>query len=125
MLDRKQPNPIQSIILDARYVARTTDGEYLYINAKGQYRPGPGTEYSRAVNHNREEQMPMNVTQDDVEFFSHLTIEAGHGKYNWLNGLVVLGVMTCVGRRIIIDAYYLTNFPDRRPESVIVNTSKN
>jgi hypothetical protein len=57
--------------------------------------------------------------QDEVEFFSHLRIEAGPGPYNWLNGLVCLGVMSCQDGKIWIDAYHLTNFPGVKPEDVI------
>lgn len=49
------------------------------------------------------------VTQNDVEFFSHLGIETA-GKCNWLNGLVCVGWMGCEDDRIIIDAYSLTIF---------------
>lgn len=103
--------------LDARYTVKTTDGHYLYIRAKGVYRPGPQTDYQRASAAG--ESLPPTVTQKDVEFFSHLRIEAGEGPYNWLNGVVALGVMTCINERIIIDAYRLTNFPDREPEDLV------
>jgi hypothetical protein len=107
--------------LDARYTVKTDDGHHLYIRAHGLYRPGPGTEYSRQVSGNPSIHPPATVTQDDVEFFSHLRIEAGPGKYNWLNGLVCVGVMSCIDDRILIDAYYLTNFEGIRPESVKMN----
>lgn len=110
-----EPPVTQSIALDARYVAKTNDGEYIYIQAKGLYRPGPGTEYSKA---DPKADLPRNVTQDDVEFFTQMNLEAGSGKYNWLNGLTAFGVLICEGERIIIDAYYLTNFPDREPDDV-------
>lgn len=105
--------------LDARYTAKTNDGQYLYIRAHGLYRPGPGTEYAKQVAQDPTTRPKHTVTQDDVEFFSHLRIETGPGKYNWLNGLVCIGVMTCVGTRIIIDAYYLTNFEGIKPEDVM------
>lgn len=105
--------------LDARYTGKTTDGSYIYFQAHGLYRPGPGTDYAKQVESNPLYRPPPTVTQDDVEFFSHLRVEAGPGKYNWLNGLVIVGVMTCEDDRIIIDAYYLTNFPGEKPESVM------
>lgn len=64
------------------------------------------------------------MTQEDVEFFSHVTIEAGEGRYNWLNQLVVVGVLECVDDKVIYDAYYLTNFPELRPEDVVASGSK-
>lgn len=106
--------------LDARYTVKTDDGYHLYIRAHGLYRPGPGTEYARQVAENPRTRPPATVTQDDVEFFSHLRIEAGPGKYNWLNGLVCIGVMSCENDRILIDAYHLTNFEGMKPESVVM-----
>lgn len=105
--------------LDARYTVKTDDGSYLYVHAHGLYRPGPGTEYATRVAANPRARPPPTVTQKDVEFFSHLRVEAGPGRYNWLNGLVCVGVMTCEDDRIIIDAYYLTNFPGMKPDDVM------
>lgn len=105
--------------LDARYTVRTTDNHYIYIRAHGLYRPGPGTEYAKAVEADPTKPPQHTVTQDDVEFFSHLRLEAGPGPYNWLNGLVCLGVMTCEGEKLWIDAYHLTNFPGVKPEDVV------
>ena len=107
--------------LDARYTVKTDDGSYIFVQAHGLYRPGPGTAYQKSVAENPAQAPQPTVTQDDVEFFSHLRLEAGPGKYNWLNGLVCIGVMCCVGTRIVIDAYHLTNFPGMQPESVMVN----
>ncbi|KAF7590831.1 hypothetical protein BBP40_002300 [Aspergillus hancockii] len=109
-----------SMTLDAHYTAKTDDGCYLYIRAHGLYRPGPSTEYAKKVADNPALRPPPTVTQDDVEFFSHLRIEAGAGKYNWLNGLVCIGVMSCEEDRILIDAYYLTNFEGIKPDDVMV-----
>ena len=106
--------------LDARYTVRTRDHHYIYIRAHGLYRPGPGTEYARQVEQDPSFRPPPTVSQDDVEFFSHLRLEAGPGPYNWLNGLVCVGVMTCEADRILIDAYHLTNFPGVKPEDVMV-----
>ncbi|KAJ6104527.1 hypothetical protein N7523_010847 [Penicillium sp. IBT 18751x] len=108
-----------SMTLDARYTARTSDGHYIYIRAHGLYRPGPGTEYAKQVEADPEKPPQHTVTQDDVEFFSHLRLEAGSGPYNWLNGLVCLGVMICEGEKLWIDAYHLTNFPGVKPEDVM------
>lgn len=109
-----------SMTLDARYTVKTDDGHYVFIQAHGLYRPGPDTEYAKEVERNPITPPKEIVTQDDVEFFSHLRLEAGgDGPYNWLNGLVCTGVMCCTKTRIVIDVYYLTNFPDRRPESVL------
>lgn len=117
-------NSMQSSTLDARYVVRTNDGQHLYIQAKGLYRPGPGTAYSEKVSLSPQQPPQTTVTQEDVEFFSHVTIEAGEGKYNWLNQLVVIGVLECVDDKVIYDAYYLTNFPEFKPEDVVAVGSK-
>lgn len=108
-----------SMTLDARYTVRTDDGHHIFVQAHGLYRPGPGTEYASDVEKNPSMEPKETVTQDDVEFFSHLRLEAGDGPYNWLNGLVCTGVMCCTKNRIVIDVYYLTNFPERRPDSVV------
>lgn len=110
---------IQSMKLDARYTVRTNDNYYLYIRAHGLYRPGPGTNYAKQVETDPTMIPPSTISQDDVEFFSHLRIEAGPGPYNWLNGLVCLGVMSCQDGKIWIDAYHLTNFPGVKPENVV------
>ncbi|KAJ5675543.1 hypothetical protein N7462_008440 [Penicillium macrosclerotiorum] len=107
-----------SMKLDARYTVQTTDGHYIYVRAHGLYRPGPGTDYGKQVAEDWRRPPKAVVTQDDVEFFSHLRLEAGPGPYNWLNGLVCLGVMVCEDEKIWIDAYHLTNFPGVRPEDV-------
>lgn len=109
--------------LDARYTIKTDDGHHLYIRAHGLYRPGPGTKYACQVAENPLIRPPATVTQDDVEFFSHLRIEAGPGKYNWLNGLVCVGVMSCENDRILIDAYYLTNFEGSHADNVMMSRS--
>ncbi|KAF7618503.1 hypothetical protein F9C07_1698 [Aspergillus flavus] len=110
-----------SMTLDAHYTIKTDDGCYLYVRAHGLYRPGPGTEYAKQVEKDPALRPPPTVTQDDVEFFSHLRIETGPGKYNWLNGLVCVGVMSCENDRILIDAYHLTNFEDSKPEDVMAH----
>lgn len=110
--------------LDARYTVKTDDGSYLYVRANGLYRPGPDTEYAKQVASDPRARPPQTVTQKDVEFFSHLLVEAGPGPYNWLNGLVCVGVLTCEDDRIIIDAYYLTNFPGVKPENIMFKVTK-
>jgi hypothetical protein len=82
---------MKSMTLEAHYTIETDDGAFLYVRAHGLYRPGPGTEYGKQVDQDPMTIPPATATQDDVEFFSHLRIEAGPGKYNWLNGLVCVG----------------------------------
>jgi len=91
--------------LDARYTIKTEDDEYLYIRAKGIFTPKAGEKLPDLAS-------VTDLSQDDIEWFSHLRIEAGAGKYNWLNSVVAVGVMTMKNRKICIDAYRLTNFPD-------------
>ena len=105
--------------LEARYLLRTSDGEHIMVDSRGLYRPGPGTEYSQWPDYSTAAP-PRVVTQDDVEFFTHVTFQAGPGKYNWLNGLVCVGVLEAVGERIVLDCYALTNFPGREAEGVVV-----
>ncbi|KAE8155083.1 hypothetical protein BDV25DRAFT_135127 [Aspergillus avenaceus] len=107
-----------SMALDARYTIKTEDGFYLYVGARGLYRPGPETAYAKQVAIDPSLRPPPTVTQDDVESFSHFSIESGPGKDNWLNGLVCVGVMSREDDRILIDAYYLTNFEGHRPSNV-------
>ncbi|KAL4972619.1 hypothetical protein BDW66DRAFT_162722 [Aspergillus desertorum] len=106
-------------VYSTHYTIMTTDGHYLFVRAHGLYRPGPGTEYAKQVAANPQMRPPTTVTQDDVEFFSHLRIEAAD-KYNWLNGLICVGVMSWEKDCIIIDAYYLTNFEGEEPEDIRV-----
>lgn len=110
---------VQSMSLNAHYTLQTDDGEYIYVRAFGLYRPGPGTQYAASVEQNPKQPPPAVATQDDVEFFSHLRVEAGPGKHNWLNGLICIGVMTRVKDRVVIDAYRLTNFPGVDAENVL------
>ena len=85
--------------LDARYTVKTNDGHHIYVRAHGPYRPGPGTDYAKQVEENWEMPPKVTVSQEDVEFFSHIRLEAGLGPYNWLNGLVCLGVKVCEGEK--------------------------
>ena len=118
-----------SMKLEAKYLLKTDDGWHILVNSNGLYRPGPGTQYAETVaREGGEMKPPSTVTQDDVEFFTHVSFEtAGEGPYNCLNGLVCIGVLQCVeedtegdGERIVLDCYALTNFPGREPESVVV-----
>lgn len=60
-------------------------------------------------------------SQDEVEYFSHLTYEApGDSPYNWMNNIVAVGVMIMWENKVVIDAYRLTNFPGKEAESVYV-----
>ncbi|KAH7029878.1 uncharacterized protein B0I36DRAFT_432474 [Microdochium trichocladiopsis] len=93
------------VCLDARYPLRTGDGFDILVSAKGIYEEGPHSQARQAG------PVPT-VTQDDVEYFTHLTFEAaGHGPYSWMNRIVAIGVMTMFKSRPIIDCYRLTNFP--------------
>lgn len=52
------------------------------------------------------------VSQDEVEYFTHLKFEApGKSPYDWMNGIVALGVMSMWEGKPVIDCYRLTNFP--------------
>lgn len=91
--------------LDARYTLRTDDGFDVLVTAKGVYEEGPHSKENLAG------PVPT-VTQDDVEYFTHLSFEASSdGPYNWMNRVVAIGVMTMFERQPIIDCYRLTNFP--------------
>ena len=55
----------------------TDDGYHVFIQAKGVFRPDPvGFKYIEGVT--------KTISQDDVEFFSHITLEDGEGPYNWM-----------------------------------------
>ncbi|KAL3426427.1 hypothetical protein PVAG01_03218 [Phlyctema vagabunda] len=101
--------------LDARYTIRMSTGEHIFLSASGIYTPprpdGPG------------EQPPFDLDnpdmgQNDLEWFTSIKIEAGEGRYNWLNSCVLVGALKMVDRRIIIEAWRLTNFPGRDPISI-------
>ncbi|PIG89369.1 general amidase-B [Aspergillus arachidicola] len=106
-----------------RSVANIAGGSFRGPSISGTVLPG-GADWATVIEGTHVEKDPAlrpppTVTQDDVEFFSHLRIETGPGKYNWLNGLVCVGVMSCENDRILIDAYHLTNFEDSKPEDVM------
>ncbi|CAN8099174.1 unnamed protein product [Discula destructiva] len=96
--------------LNARYTLKTDDGHYILVNAVGKVVVGPDTKsQSRPT-----KGAPLTTTQDDVEYFTHITFEAGAGTpHEWLNSVVAVGVMTMFEGKPVIDCYRLTNFPER------------
>jgi Protein of unknown function (DUF3237) len=76
--------------------------------------PGPGTGWV----YQRGSGKP--ISQDDVEYFSHLTFEAGEGPYNWMNSIVAVGCMASVNGELIVDCWRLTNFPGVEAEGIVV-----
>ncbi|KAM0276603.1 hypothetical protein ACHAQH_006560 [Verticillium albo-atrum] len=106
------PNPDKQIFtrLNARYTIKTHDDFYILVTATGIFRPGPGVEMSKPA---------PDASQDDVEYFTQIRLEApGNSPYNWLNGIVPMGVMTMSKGRPIIDCYRLTNFPGVTAENL-------
>lgn len=83
------------------------------MNAVGKVTSGPDNQ-----NQSRPAKgAPMTMSQDDVEYFTHITFEAPAGSpYEWLNSVVAVGVMTMFEGKPIIDCYRLTNFPGRGTE---------
>ncbi|KAM0081503.1 hypothetical protein ACKRZS_006289 [Fusarium odoratissimum] len=74
---------------------------------KGIYRTGPGVEEQVGERDT--------VTQDEMEYFTHIKFEApGDSSYGWLNSVVAIGVMIMSEGRPVIDCYRLTNFPGKR-----------
>lgn len=79
---------------------------HILVNAQGIYRSGPGVEDKVSEQDT--------VSQDEVEYFTHIRFEApGQSKYGWMNGVVAIGVMTMWEGKPIIDCYRLTNFPGK------------
>ncbi|EEY19600.1 conserved hypothetical protein [Verticillium alfalfae VaMs.102] len=105
------PNPDKIFTrLNARYTIKTHDGFHILVTATGIFRPGPGVEMSKPA---------PDASQDDVEYFTQIRLEApGDSPYNWLNGIVPVGVMTMSKGRPIIDCYRLTNFPGVTAENL-------
>jgi hypothetical protein len=89
----------------------------------GIYQPGSGTAYFKSDLSRRTP--PPTVTQDNVEFFTNINIEAGQGKYNWLHGLVCIGELICDKDEIIVGVYTLTNFPSKRQKVLVRKRKKN
>lgn len=85
------------------YTLQTDDGVFILVNAQGVFRTGPGQ---------TDKSPRSSISQDDVEYFTHIRFEApGGSPYDWMNAVVALGVMTMFEGRPIIDCYRLTNFP--------------
>ncbi|KAF5625929.1 hypothetical protein F25303_11240 [Fusarium sp. NRRL 25303] len=75
--------------------------------AQGIYRTGPGVEEQVGERDT--------VTQDEMEYFTHIKFEApGDSSYGWLNSVVAIGVMIMSEGRPVIDCYRLTNFPGKK-----------
>ncbi|KAM0227501.1 hypothetical protein ACHAPO_011496 [Fusarium lateritium] len=100
-------NPKKSFArLNAMYMLKTDDNVHILVKAQGVYRTGPGLEDKAGG-----EDM---ASQDDVEYFTHITFEApGKSSYGWMNGVVAIGVMIMWQGKPVIDCYRLTNFPGR------------
>ncbi|WYZ43291.1 hypothetical protein EsH8_VI_000990 [Colletotrichum jinshuiense] len=95
--------------LHARYTLKTNDDIFILVDAEGIYRSGPG----------QKEKPPSTVSQDEVEYFTHIKFEApGRSPYNWMNSVVAIGVMTMFEGRPVIDCYRLTNFPGTPAENL-------
>ncbi|KAG5802391.1 hypothetical protein H9Q71_013024 [Fusarium xylarioides] len=83
--------------LDARYTIKTNDGHHIFVQARGLFRPGPGIEFSQP------DSVDVDYTQDEVEYFTHITFEAaGNSPYNWMNGIVAIGALQSYGGAAVI-----------------------
>ncbi|KAJ4422772.1 hypothetical protein N0V82_002551 [Gnomoniopsis sp. IMI 355080] len=102
---------VQSLtILNARYTLKTDDGHYILVNAVGKVIAGPDSQNQPSA----AKGAPVTMTQDGVEYFTHITFEApGGSPYEWLNSVVAIGVMIMFEGKPVIDCYRLTNFPGR------------
>ncbi|KAF4964246.1 hypothetical protein FSARC_7800 [Fusarium sarcochroum] len=101
--------------LDARYTIKTNDGYHIYVQARGLFRPGPGVEFQQP------DSMDVDYTQDEVEYFTHITFEAaGNSPYNWMNGIVAIGALQSFQGAAVIDCWRLTNFPGQKVEDVYI-----
>ncbi|SPJ78589.1 uncharacterized protein FTOL_06978 [Fusarium torulosum] len=100
-------NPSKSFTrLNAMYTLQTDDDIYILVKAQGIYRTGPGIDEKAGKKDS--------VSQDEMEYFTHITFEApGDSSYGWLNGVVAMGVMIMWQGRPVIDCYRLTNFPGK------------
>jgi hypothetical protein len=96
----------QFMKLDARYTLKTSDGYHIYVRSKGIYQPEPSLS-------SNDGSPPLNVTQDQADWFTRLQFEASEGPYDWMNFVFAVGVLTMHEGNIVIDAYKLTNFPGR------------
>lgn len=101
--------------LFARYTLLTDDGHHILVDARGVFRAGPGADFDYDVG------SKTTFLQDDVEYFTHITFEAaGDSPYNWMNGIVAVGVLESVDDKAIIDCWRMTNFPGKEVEDVYV-----
>ncbi|KAF7190938.1 hypothetical protein HII31_08097 [Pseudocercospora fuligena] len=89
--------------LDARYTLKTDDGHYIFVKSKGIFAPREDGFLAKRD--------PANMSQDDVEWFTRLQFETDSGPYNWMNSIMAIGVLSMCDKKIIIDAYRVTNFP--------------
>ncbi|KAF5675083.1 hypothetical protein FCIRC_7556 [Fusarium circinatum] len=105
--------------LDARYTIKTNDGHHIFVQARGLFRPGPDIEFSQP------DSIDVDYTQDEVEYFTHITFEAaGNSPYNWMNGIVAIGALQSYGGAAVIDCWRLTNFLGQKVEDVYLNLLK-
>ncbi|KAF4442957.1 Outer membrane protein, beta-barrel [Fusarium austroafricanum] len=101
--------------LDARYTIKTNDGHHIFVQARGLFRPGPGIEFQQP------DSIDVDYTQDEVEYFTHITFEAaGNSPYNWMNGIVAIGALQSFQGAAVIDCWRLTNFLGQKVEDVYV-----
>ncbi|KAF5694101.1 hypothetical protein FDENT_1405 [Fusarium denticulatum] len=90
-----------------------------HCTARGLFRPGPGIEFSQP------DSIDVDYTQDEVEYFTHITFEAaGNSPYNWMNGIVAIGALQSYGGAAVIDCWRLTNFLGQKVEDVYLNLLK-
>ncbi|QGI99130.1 hypothetical protein CEK26_012199 [Fusarium fujikuroi] len=88
--------------------------------ARGLFRPGPGIEFSQP------DSIDVDYTQDEVEYFTHITFEAaGTSPYNWMNGIVAIGALQSFGGAAVIDCWRLTNFLGQQVEDVYAEPQDN
>lgn len=100
--------------LDARYTIKTDDDAFIFIKSKGTFSGHPSG--PAAIDPSRGP--PTEFSQDQVEWFTRLQFEAPPGRYNWMNGVFAIGVLAMSEKRIIIDAYRVTNFPHIPPRDM-------
>ncbi|CCF35300.1 hypothetical protein CH063_01279 [Colletotrichum higginsianum] len=107
-LERIHPDKVFAR-LNARYTLQTDDGVFILVSAHGIYNIGPGQPQTRSP--------ARTVSQNEVEYFTHIRFEApGGSPYGWMNTIVAVGVMTMFEGKPVIDCYRLTNFPNKPAE---------
>lgn len=93
--------------LDAKYTLKTSDNHSILVHSFGIYSRGPTKPASSPST-----PPPETVTQNQVEWFTHIELEApGDSPYNDLNSVLAVGILSQSGGKIYIDVYRLTNFP--------------